>query len=280
MIYQSERIIYHPIMTVSKGNANDILICRDATSARDNLYTLLVFKDHEIVKKLIRILETSKYGYDCCLDFFQHQNEYCMAFPYAKERKLESFYMASQFSLRKCQEVCENLVLQCMLSKFPYPVLYLVLEQKQIHLLKDYNIELGYTIDFSDLDETIGERECTEKCALLMRELLQQKNSKKNIVYHLLSKKIPRENYQTFQELYRDVEISRKAGTRQTLLERLILWWRDRQDGMFRALLIICLILLLFVIACLVSKAIWGDVLFLRIFFNHFKVIGTESLIS
>ena len=280
MIYQSEKITYHPVMTVLQGGANDILICRDAGSDRDSFYTLLVIKDHEVVKKLIRILETSTYGYACCLDFFQYQNQYCIAFPHVKERSLQGFYMASQFSARSCMEICENLVLQCMLSKLPYPLLYLVLEQEQVHLLKDYNIELGYTLELSGLDESIGEKECAEKCAYLTRKLLQEKNSKRNIGYHLLSKKIPREDYQSIQELYRDLKISRKAGTRMSALQWVKYWWQENRNRLFRLLLITCLVLLFFVVACFLSKAIWGDVLFLRVFYNHFKVIGTESLVS
>ncbi len=280
MIYQSDRITYCPVMTVSHGVVNDILICRDNDTNRNSFYTLLVFKDHETVKKLIRILETSRYGYDCCLDFFQYQSSYCMAFPEVKERKLEDFYMAEQFSNDKCAEICEKLVLQCMLSKLPYPLLYLVLKQEQIHLLKDYNIELGYTLDLSELDETVGEKECAGACAFLVRKLLQKKKNKKNIGYRLLSKKIPREDYNSLQTLYRDLKVARKAGKKRGFFTRLKLWWSNGQGGFFRMLLIICLILLIFTLICFLSQAIFGDIPFLRILFNHFKTIGTESLVS
>ncbi len=280
MIYQSERLTYHPVMTVYHGKANDILICRDANSDRDSFYTLLVLKDHETVKKLIRVMEASAHGYESCLDFFQYENEYCVAFPHVKERRLEDFYMAAQFSLESCMEICENLVLQCMLSKLPYPLLYLVIRQEQIHLLKDRNIELGYTIELSELDESIGEKECAGECALLVRDLLQEKDTKRNMSYELLALKIPREDYQSLQELYRDLRLTRKASTKRSLLRKIKLWWQDGQSGLFRTLLIICLVLLIFTAICFISKAIWGDVPFLRVFFNHFKVIGTESLVS
>lgn len=280
MIYKSDRITYCPVMMVSNGPVNDILICRDGDTNRSSFYTLIVFKDHETVKKLIRILETSRYGYDSCLDFFQYQNRYCMAFSEVKERKLTDFYMATQLSLDVCTEICENLVLQCMLSKLPYPLLYLVLRQEQIHLLKDYNIELGYTLDFSELDETIGEKECADACAFLVRELLQKKKNKRNIGYSLLSKKLPREDYQDLQTLYRDLKVTGKAGKKQDLHTRLKLWRDGRHGTFFRVMLIICIILVVFTLICLISKAIFGDVPFLRIFYNHFKTIGTESLVS
>lgn len=280
MIYQSERITYHPVMTVSRGKVNDILICRDAGSDRDSYYTLLVLKDHETVKKLIRVMEASPNGYESCLDFFQYENEYCMAFPHVKERKLWDFYMAEQFTLETCMEICENLVLQCMLSKLPFPLLYLAIRQEQLHLLKDNNVELGYTLDLTDLDEAVGEKECVGEVALLVREMLQEKNENRNMGYRLLEMKIPREDYSTLQELYRDLRLTRKASKKRTIVRKFRLWWQDGQSKLFRGFLIFCLILLIFTVACFISKAIWGDVPFLRILFNHFKVIGTESLVS
>lgn len=280
MIYQSDRITYCPVMTVSSGAVNDVLICRNADTDRNSFYTLLVLKDHETVKKLIRMMETAGRGSDCCLDFFQYQNQYCMAFPQVKERKLSDFYMASQFSLNRCMEICKNLVLQCMLSKLPFPLLYLVLKQEQIHLLKDYTIELGYALNLAELDEKIGEKECTAECAEIIRTLLQSKKSKRNIGYRLLSKKLPREGYRTLQELYRDLRAAEKAGARQRLGDRIKIWWNDEQGRFFRTLLIICAILLLFTGVCFLSKMVFGDIPLLRILFNHFKVIGTESLVS
>lgn len=280
MIYQSDRITYCPVMEAFHGTVNDVLICRNADTDRNSFYTLLVLKDHEAVKKLIRMMKTSPRGSDCCLDFFQYQNQYCMAFPQVKERKLADFYMASQFSLNRCMDICKNLVLQCMLSGLPYPLLYLVLKQEQIHLLKDYNIELGYTLNLAELDESIGEKECTAECAEIIRKLLQPKKNRRNIGYQLLTKKLPREGYQTLQELYRDLRAAEKAGTRQPLLGRIKIWWNDEQGRFFRMLLIVCVVLLLFTGVCFLSKLVFGDIPFLRILFNHFKIIGTESLVS
>ena len=276
MIYRSARVNYEPVMTIFRGEVNDILICRDAGTIRNCFYTVLVLKDHKTVKKLIRVMESSEHGYDSCLDFFQDQNQYCLVFPHVQERKLQDFYMAGQFPLDTCMKICENLVLQCMLSKLPYPLLFLVLRQRQIHLLKDYNVEFGYTVDLKELDENTGEK----ACAVLLRELLQKKKTRRNTEYQLLSMKIPRESYQNFQQLYRDLRLSDRAGKKKSLFRRLKLWWRDEQNGWFRFLLIICTILLIFTMACFISRVIWGDVPFLRVLHNHFKVIGTESLVS
>ena len=280
MIYQSEKAAYSPVMTVLRGKVNDVLICRDAGTNRNSYYTLLVMKNHETVKKLIRVIEESAYKYENIVDFFQYQNQYCLVFPQVRERKLQDFYMARHFSLNICAKICENLVLQCMLSKLPYPLLWLILKQRQIHLLKDYDIELGYTLDLEELDESAGEKECAELCGDLVRELLQSKGTRRNLGYRLLTKKIPRESYQSFQELYRDLRITLHTEQRRGLLRWLKWQWENNQGGLFRILLAVCLILIFFTLICFLSKAIWGDVPFLRVLFNHFKIIGTESLVS
>lgn len=280
MIYQSDRLSYRPVMTVFRGEVNDVLICRDAETNRNTFYTLWVLKNHEIVKKLIRIMEASSRGYESCLDFFQYENQYCIVFPHVKERKLDVFYMSSQFSLERCTKICQNLVLQCLLSGLPYPLLYLVLKQEQIHLLKDYDIALGYSLDLANLDENIKEKDCAAECAFLAREFLKEKDTKKNIAYKLLTKKIPREGYDSLQVLYRDLKATSMAGARRSLVERIKIWWDNEQGRVFRLLLIVCLILLVFAGICLISRIVFGDVPLLRIFTNHFKQIGTESMIS
>lgn len=278
MIYQSEKVAYSPVMTVVKGRGNDVLICRDAHSPRDSFYTLWVLKDHGLVKRLIHIIEESEHGYDVCIDFFQANNFYCMAFPYVTERRLQDFYMVDQLPLDTCNCICKNLVTACMLSKLPYPILYLALQQNQLQLLKDYQVELAYSIDLAELDETKTERDCVNILAFLVRDLLAAKPDRRNLGFKLLSKKLPRESYTTLAELYRDLKITQEAGAKKGFFQWLKIQWQSRQGGVFRAVLVICLILIIFAAICFISRAIFGDVPFLRIFFNHFKTIGTESL--
>lgn len=156
MIYQSDKTVYASVMEVLKGDANDILICRDALSESKRYYTLLVIHDHEIVKRLLCVLERSSHGYECCVEIFQQGDVFCAVFPHVKERHLKSFYMPAQFTSETCGRICENLILACMLSKLPYPLLYLALGQEQLHLRKDDSVEPGYTIE---LDELMRESE-------------------------------------------------------------------------------------------------------------------------
>lgn len=81
MIYRSDKTVYASVMEVLKGDANDILICRDALSESKRYYTLLVIHDHEIVKRLLCVLERSSHGYECCVEIFQQGDVFCAVFP-------------------------------------------------------------------------------------------------------------------------------------------------------------------------------------------------------
>ena len=53
-----------------------------------------------------------------------------------------------------------------------------------------------------------------------------------------------------------------------------------RQRWMVNSVAPVCVLLILVVIASFVTQAIFGDIPWLRFFFNSFKTIGTESLLQ
>lgn len=275
MIYQSDKTAYAPVMKVLKGDANDILICRDTFSEPKIYYTLLAIHDHEIVKRLLFVMEQSTDGFACCQELFQQGDVYCAVFPHVKERYLKSFYMPALIASQTCGKVCENLILACMLSKLPYPLLYLVLEQEQLHLRKDYGVELGYAVELDELDEGIGEKECARQCAALLRDLLKPEKGKGNMAYRFFMKKW---DYETFDSLYRDMRLVGKTLRKQGKIVRLRMLILSRRKELFFLLRAVCIGMILLALVCLLSKAVWGEIPFLRVFVNHFTTIGTESM--
>lgn len=275
MIYQSDKAAYAPVMEILKGNANDIFICRNVMSESESYYTLLVIHDHEIVRRLFCVMEGSAYGYACCTEIFQQGAVYCAVFPYVKERQLKSFYMPAQIPPETCGTICENLILSCMLSKLPYPLLYLVLEQEQLHLRKDYSVEAGYTIELDELDGKIGEKECAKLCASILRELLKPGKGRENMAYRLFMKKW---DYATFVSLYRDMRLVKKTLRKQGILTGPRRLFRSRREDLFKVLQLLCLGMIFLALCCLFLRTVWGEVSILRILVNHFKVIGTQSL--
>ena len=61
---------------------------------------------------------------------------------------------------------------------------------------------------------------------------------------------------------------------------RLKRWLGRNQELLFRILLVFCLLLLVLVIIMVISQIFTGGVPFLRVFFNPFKEIGTETMLQ
>lgn len=56
MFYQSQKMKLRCVRIVKKSRTNDIVICEDLNTAARTLYTLLVIKEHQMVKlKLISV---------------------------------------------------------------------------------------------------------------------------------------------------------------------------------------------------------------------------------
>lgn len=278
MIYRSERMTLRSVMDVFQGEVNDVMICEEISGGRGNYYTLLAVKDHETVKKLLGIIEKIERDMDCCVDMFSYNNCFCMLFPYIKERKLKDFYMANAIPLDLCEDICLSLLLQCMSSTLPYPLLELVLKQGQIHLLKDNSVVLGYCLDLSELKENSGQQECAMQCAICVSELLREKTSKKNVSYQLLLKKIPKQSYQDFRELYKDIRLSKTCIEKKGIKVRILGFFSRNQDGIMKLLLYLSVAMMIIVAVVFISDLIWGENPFFRLFTNSFKKIGTELL--
>jgi len=279
MFYQSQKMKLECVRIVKIGAVNDILICQDLNMAARNLYTLLVIKEHQAAKKYLEVFEQAGLSArDSYIDSFSDKGAFCMVFEYKQERPLKDFYMGASYTLQECEQVCINVVTTCITSNLPYPVLYLILKQDQLHLSKDHTVYFGYQIDLEDLDGEKTERDCAVQCATLLRDLLRPKASIKAFSYRLLEKKISRKSYDKFTELYKDIRITAAPGRKKGLRKRLKAWYLRRQGTLFRLLLFLCMILALVTLVSLVSQLLLGDIPWLRVLFNGFKTIGTESL--
>ncbi len=279
MIYESTKMQLKPVSTLRQSDINDILICRDLAADGGNLYTVAVIKDHDTARKFVKV----------CQDYpewteeittFSVRGEFLVVFPYKAERNLFSFYMGDTYDLTTCEDICINVILTCIATRVPAPVLYLILEQRKLNLSKDHSVYFDYDLDLAEFDPEKTERDCAVQCAGILLELLAPKESQKAISYILLQKKIAKRSYRKFTELYKDIRIAAAPKNKQSLIRSVRLFFRRNKDTIFRVLLWICLILLVFVLVSLISQLIFGDIPFLRIFFNGFKMIGTESLLQ
>ncbi len=281
MIYQSQKMRLKTIRVIGQTPVNDILICQDQNAAEEGLYTVLAVHDHEVVKKILTVYEQSEYEMkSSCIDSFSDQGAFLLVYPYYRERSLEQFYMGTTYTLSECEDVCINTILTCISAELPYPLLYLILEQRQLQLARNHNVYLEYMIDLETLDPKITERDCVVQCAKILRELLEPKSAQKAVSYQLLDKKISKKSYHRFTELYKDVRIAAVSQNKNGILGRLRAWFLRNRDRLFRVLLWVCVILLILVAVSFATQAIFGDIPWLRLFFNGFKKIGTESLLQ
>lgn len=281
MIYQSRKMKLEAVRIVLQSEINDIIICRDINSAAKSLYTLLVIKDHRTARLYLDIFEHAATGAkESYIESFSSGNSLCVVYKYKQERPLHSFYMGTAYSAEYCEKVCNNVLIACMTSKLPYPLLYLALSQKQLHLAEDSSVFIGFQTDLRELNAERNECDCATKCAEILLELLKPVSYQKNITYRLLSKKKVRRSYEHLAELYKDMQITEVPKKKKRFIDRIRTWFKQKSDVFFKILLVICVILLVLMIASIVCQVIFGDVPWLRVLFNGFKYIGTESLLQ
>lgn len=281
MTYQSDKMQLNCIQTILVSDCNDIYVCVDEKTSTQNKYMVLVIKSHDIIKKYIEISSQVDYAKDLYLvDHFSEQGKYVLVFPYIKRRPLKDFYISRSLELVDCEDICSNLVLSCIQSGLPFPLLYEVIKQGQLNLNRDHSIYITYELDLSELDETKTEKDCVIECARILLSLFESKQKQKAISYTLLQKKIRSQSYSRFTELYKDITIAAQPKKKLNIVGRIKALWKRSKDGLFRLFLVLCVLLIVFAALSLVSQVIFGDVPWLRIFFNNFKQIGTESLIQ
>lgn len=279
MTYQSENMALAVVMEVYRGKMNDVLVCEDER-AKGTYYTVLRITDHGAVKAFLTMLERYPDKRGCVIDLFGCEGAILVVMAYRQERHLLQFYGTGERSAQRAERIGMNLVAACIGSELPPPLLELALAGRQVHLRQDDGVDIGSVFDLEQLNPQSGERECVAACAKLVRELLGAASERHIVSLALLNKKIPLQAYGTFRELYQDLQLSAVKTGRRGIGKRLRDWGVRNEEGIFRVLLWISLFLLLLVVIMVLSNVIFGDIPFMRLFFNSFKRIGTESMLQ
>ncbi len=279
MIYASGSLKLKEVSTVSEGEINDNYLVKEEGSENGILYSLVLIKDHRTVRTLLDVIRTAKVQGDSPItDKFSVNDSYALVFPYRSERPLKDFFVSEAEALPTCELVCANVILACISAGLPYPLLFLLLRQGRLNISKDYNIYLTYAFDLEKLDPSKTERDCASECAAILLEILQSKPDSKNVAYEILSKKSANRSYNGFTDLYRDMMIASTPEKKRGIFARIKSFFFRNRDTIFGLLFWTCLILGIIALMLLFSHLFIGDVPILRIFFNSFKTIGTESL--
>ena len=281
MTFESQKSSYTVVSTLLDGEANCCYVARLTDDMGGRSFSIIAVKDHDAIRMLMEAeskIEDLKKSQ--LVDAFSYGNDYILVFPYRQERPLSSFFVGESMTLSEIEDIGTNLLLACMTASLPFPILYLILEQEQINLSKDGGIFLSFNIDLKYLDLKRTERDCTVKCAQILREMLSTKADEKNISYELLSRKSENNSYNTFTELYRDLRIAAMPVEKRGLLVRIKSFFHRNADLLFGILFWVCLILGIVALILLLSHVVWGNVPIIRWFINTFKIIGTESMLQ
>ena len=279
MIYESGNMQLQVVATKFVGEVNDCYICRDLLSPGGILYTVIVVHRHDVVRDLLSLFSLSdRNGGDILIEDFSYGEKHVYVFPYYRERPLSRFYDGESLTLSQCEDVCTNIILACITSYLPYPILYLLLKDDMLQISGDRSIFFGYELKLERLDLSVGESECTRVCADILLNLLKPKEGKKATSYYLLQKKIANGSYSKFTDLYRDITIA--AASKKKINPFLLVkrWIKENSDRIIGILFWLSLILAILTLSIIVSSFFLGGNSWIRLFFNTFKKIGTENL--
>ena len=279
MIYESGKMQLLVVATKFVGEVNDCYICRDLLSSGGILYTVIVVHQHEVVKNVLSLFALSdRKGEKILIDDFSYGDKHIYVFPYHNERPLHQFYEGETLTLAQCEEICISTILACITSDLPYPILYLLLKNDMLQLAADRSVFFGYELDLKDIDVNISESECTQICAEILLKLLEPKSGQKATSYYLLQKKTANGSYSRFTDLYRDITIAAVTNKKLTPWVLFKLWLKKNSDTLLGILFWISLILGILALSIILSRFFLGGSSWLRLLFNTFKKIGTESL--
>jgi hypothetical protein len=279
MIFYVDDMMLEPVREVFDGPENSVCICRDVQSPLSVYYTLLSVKNREIAKRLIAIFENSERtlpeGASPYVACFAQNTLLCYVFEYREERRLSHFAPGQITTAKAWESAFINLVLECLSSPLPFPLLSLSLEQGDLHLSRDGDVFFTPYYDLSRLSETDGEAVCARRCAETMLSLYTLKVKLKSA--ELMRKKLDKGAFKSLPELYRDIRIT-ELPEKQKLRTRFGKAVRNNKDRAFRTLLVLSAVVAVFAVVVFVSQLIFGGVPAFRLFEKCFDIIGERSL--
>ena len=279
MLFAVDGMTLDLVRVISAGRYNDVAVCRDSSSPLEVYYTLIIIKDRDCARNVLTALEEKCPGergeaYNVC---FAYNDSLCYLFPYRPERPLERFAPAQITNPCQWEEICINLVMECLSAKLPHPLLALALESGNVHIEKDNSVYFSYFFDLGQLNSDDDESACARRCAEMMLSLLDP-GAKKVKSAKLMTKKLSRNAFRNLSELYRDIKVSALPQKKPGFKARMQAFWQRNKDRLFRLLLVLCVIILSCALVMGLMHIFLGNIPLFRLFENSFGTIGTRRL--
>lgn len=285
MIYYPRGMELEVVSELFRGRVNDAVVCRDRLSASGEMYTLLIVHNREYAMKLLGVLEdNTRDGTSPCIMSFAQNDKLIFMFPYREERKLSSFVKGQITDITTSETIAVNLVMECLSVALPWPLLHLVLEQELVNINKDNTVYFTMNIDLEKLDPEVNEKKCVSDCVWMLMEILdapiagKHKRKKQSKSLELIRKKSTKGAYTCLPELYQDIRFTAIIIKESSLARGFKGFWKRNRDRFFKILFALCIALVVVALLMLITKLIFGDIPWLRLFENRFDVIGTQDL--
>jgi hypothetical protein len=248
------------------------------------LYYVLAITGRQAAKDMVGIFAAAakRYGDVPYSETFMYGEAMCWLFPYRGERRIDAFAPGQLHDPRKREEICINLLMTCMSSRLPYPLMLAALEHGSVSLEKDGEVYITPVLNPDEIDPKADEKSCAVKCASIVEKLLAGPSKRKKRrdlkSFELISKKLERRAYYSFADVYHDLGVSRLGSKEKLSLSRFIKFITDHKDTIFRIILILSIALTVFALIMLLSYIIFGDFSLGRLFSGAIDRIGTERL--
>jgi hypothetical protein len=277
MVLGSQNRQYRTIREVYHGKKNDVVVCQDLQASGTLYKTVWRVRDREVVRSIIQLFHEAEHPYEAC---FGYQEGMCFVFPYEQERSLERFYSATiEAGLCERGQIWMGLVMKCMTCALPAPILYLILQARQVRLGQDGTIHFLYCLDLEKLEPDRTTADCAEECARLLGELMEL-GPPCHVGAELLKQRIKRKSYDNFIDLYKDIRViaddAEKKGEKRGIGQFLA----DRRHLIYRTVFTLCIILLVITVVFFLGKLVFGSTAFYQLFRHAIDRIGTESLLQ
>jgi len=283
MIYRLGERTWTSVQKVLDTKTNEVWTVQNSSEGEKKRYgTLLVIKSRKTAKLFMEVLEEGRTGGRVSqAEIFSGSDELWALYPYGTERYLEQFYQRTGDDGKRCRQICVSLAAECLASGEPWPILYLMLDQGQIHIRRDGRISLGYHIDLGRLKRNVKERACAGNCGGKILWMMEQNRElERTAGLKLIQKKLQKEGYSSFAKLLRDLCMDSRFWERQKIRDRTADFFRRNQQGILKILLA-CSVFLTLLAGCMfLSRTVFGELQILRLFYNSFEKIGTESLLQ
>lgn len=280
---QTENLVPEVIRTVAKTDLCDVLVCRDAASASGGLFTVISVKTADKAKEFLKSLENTEIRDKDNSPYIGSRSDggsLSLYFRYRPERKLASFQNQLITPLMR-EKTCVSLIMECMTTQVPFSVLYEALSEENLNISEDGNTYFNYFITADNFDAQRGEKECVNRCADIVLNILSgvsERKQRKLKSLILVRKKVDRGAYNTFAELYKDISFTQLSAKKIGLLDRLKAWFERNKDRLFRILITVCILLAVFALVMLVSNLLFGGFGWFSMRYTELDVIGTETL--